>query len=132
MAEDGRLDKVKSGLNTLIDTLDDADRLALVEFDDTVQVEATFGATLDRAQLHTIVNGLTPGGGTDIFDGVKAGFDLSVADARDGSSEPRDLSLRRQRDLRQYQHATRSSRWPMATSSAASGSRRSASARTST
>ncbi|HEX7699806.1 MAG TPA: VWA domain-containing protein [Kofleriaceae bacterium] len=79
MAEDGRLEKVKSGLNTLIDALDDTDRLALVEFDDTVQVEANFTATLDRAHLHTIVNGLTPGGGTDIFDGVKTGFDLSVA-----------------------------------------------------
>ena len=79
MAQDGRLEKVKSGLNTLIDALDDGDRLALVQFDDTVQVDASFTATLDRAHLHTIVNGLTPAGGTDIFDGVKTGFDLSVA-----------------------------------------------------
>ena len=79
MAEDGRLEKVKSGLNTLIDALDDGDRLALVQFDDTVQVEAPFAATLDRAHLHSIVNALTPAGGTDIFDGVKTGFDLEVA-----------------------------------------------------
>ncbi|MEO8846337.1 MAG: VWA domain-containing protein [Kofleriaceae bacterium] len=79
MAQDGRLEKVKSGLDTLIDTLDDTDRLALVQFDDTVEVEANFTATLDRAHLHTLVNALTPGGGTDIFDGVKTGFDLSVA-----------------------------------------------------
>lgn len=79
MAQDGRLDKVKSGLNTLIDQLDDTDQLALVQFDDTVQIEANFTETLDRAHLHTIVNGLTPAGGTDIFAGLQQGFDLSVA-----------------------------------------------------
>jgi Ca-activated chloride channel family protein len=78
MAQDGRLEKVKSGLNTLIDSLDDTDRLALVEFDDRVQVDAQFGATLDRAALHTIVNGLAPRGSTDIYDGLSAGFNLSV------------------------------------------------------
>ena len=77
MAQDGRLEKVKSGLNTLIDSLDDTDRLALVEFDDRVQTDAPFGATLDRAALHTIVNGLTPRGATDIYSGLSTGFNLS-------------------------------------------------------
>jgi Ca-activated chloride channel family protein len=79
MAQDGRLEKVKAGLNTLIDNLDDTDRLALVQFDDRIDVEASFQPTLDRAALHTIVNNLTPRGSTDIFDGLKQGFDLSVA-----------------------------------------------------
>jgi len=34
MASDGRLQKVKAGLNVLIDSLDATDRLAIVEFDD--------------------------------------------------------------------------------------------------
>src|SRR5262249_10212823 len=38
MAEDGRLDKVKLGLHTLIDNLQANDRLALVSFDDTVTI----------------------------------------------------------------------------------------------
>ena len=78
MAQDGRLEKVKSGLNTLIDALDPTDRLALVEFDDQVSVDANFTPELDRASLHAIVNGLTPRGATDIFAGLKQGFDLSV------------------------------------------------------
>ncbi|MBV8759284.1 MAG: VWA domain-containing protein [Deltaproteobacteria bacterium] len=81
MAMDGRLVKVKSGLDTLIDSLANTDRLAIVEFDDQVQVDAPLTAvsTTGRTQLHQIVAGLTPRGATDIFDGLKAGFDLSVA-----------------------------------------------------
>jgi Ca-activated chloride channel homolog len=79
MAQDGRLEKVKAGLNTLIDNLDDTDRLALVEFDDRIDIETNFQATLDRPALHAIVNALQPRGSTDIFDGLKQGFDLSVA-----------------------------------------------------
>ncbi|HEY6037637.1 MAG TPA: VWA domain-containing protein [Kofleriaceae bacterium] len=78
MAQDGRLDKVKAGLNTLIDALDPTDRLALVEFDDQVAVDASFTPELDRAHLHTLVNALAPRGATDIFAGLKQGFDLSV------------------------------------------------------
>ncbi|HEV7555418.1 MAG TPA: VWA domain-containing protein [Kofleriaceae bacterium] len=80
MAEDGRLDKVKVGLDTLIDNLEDTDRLAIVNFDDAVTTDTGFGQTLDRPALHAIVASLAPGGGTDIFDGLHAGFTL-VGDA---------------------------------------------------
>jgi Ca-activated chloride channel homolog len=76
MASDGRLDKVKAGLHTMIDNLHDEDRLALVEFDDQVDIDATFGTTLDRPALHAIVDRLTPRGSTDIFDGLAQGFRL--------------------------------------------------------
>ena len=79
MASDGRLDKVKAGLGTLIDTLGETDRLAIVEFDDRVRTDATFTPTLDRAHLHAIVTALVPAGGTDIFLGLKTGLDLSAA-----------------------------------------------------
>lgn len=78
MAMDGRMTKVQAGLSTLIDNLAATDRLAIVEFDDQVQVDAPL-QTLDRTALHTIVNNLTPRGATDIFDGLQAGFNLSVA-----------------------------------------------------
>jgi Ca-activated chloride channel family protein len=78
MASDGRMTKVQAGLNTLIDNLGDSDRLAIVEFDDQVNVDAPL-QPLDRTALHTIVTGLTPRGATDIFDGLNAGFDLSGA-----------------------------------------------------
>ncbi|HEU0037499.1 MAG TPA: VWA domain-containing protein [Kofleriaceae bacterium] len=77
MAEDGRLDKVKGGLHTLIDNLQAEDRLAIVSFDDVVTLDAPFSSTstLDRAQLHAIVDTLQPRGGTNIFDGLEAGFE---------------------------------------------------------
>jgi Ca-activated chloride channel family protein len=76
MASDGRLDKVKGGLHTMIDNLLDTDQLAIVEFDDQVDVDATFGATLDRPALHAVVDSLEPRGATDIFDGLQQGFQL--------------------------------------------------------
>jgi Ca-activated chloride channel family protein len=73
MASDGRLDKVKAGLHTLIDHLQDTDQLALVEFDDRVDIDAPL-RPLDRPKLHAIVDRLTPRGATDIFDGLQQGF----------------------------------------------------------
>src|SRR5262245_22324412 len=43
MASDGRLDKVKVGLHALVDSLHDEDRLAIVEFDDQVEIDAALG-----------------------------------------------------------------------------------------
>ncbi len=76
MAEDQRLEKVKAGLNVLVDNLKPEDRLAIISFDDVVTFDAPFGTTLDRAQLHAVVNNLQPRGGTNIFDGLKAGFTM--------------------------------------------------------
>ena len=76
MVSDGRLDKVKSGIATLIDNLQDGDRLAIVDFDDRVTVDAPLTAELDRTHLKAIVTGLTPRGGTDIDAGIQAGFRL--------------------------------------------------------
>ncbi len=76
MASDGRLEKVKVGLGALIDNLRDEDRLAIVSFDDLVTIDAPFTATLDRAHLRTVVTALQPRGATNLFDGLKAGFNL--------------------------------------------------------
>jgi Ca-activated chloride channel family protein len=74
MASDGRLTKVKAGLHTMIDHLQAEDRLAIVEFDDQVDIDAALGATLDRPALHAIVDRLAPRGATNIYDGLQAGF----------------------------------------------------------
>jgi len=76
MASDGRLDKVKAGLHTMIDNLHDEDRLSLVEFDDVVTIDAAFRDAIDRPALHAIIDGLAPRGGTNIFDGLEQGFKL--------------------------------------------------------
>lgn len=92
MAQDGRLIKVKGGLHTLIDNLRDEDRLAIVEFDDRVDIDATLGAALDRPALHAIVDHLQPRGATDIFDGLQQGF-LLLGDAPASDRQNRVIFL---------------------------------------
>jgi Ca-activated chloride channel family protein len=92
MASDGRLDKVKAGLHTMIDNLHDEDRLAIVEFDDQVDIDATLGATLDRPALHAIIDRLQPRGATDIFDGLQQGF-LLLGDAPPSERQNRVILL---------------------------------------
>lgn len=92
MASDGRLDKVKLGLHTLIDNLHAEDRLAIVEFDDQVDIDATLGTALDRTALHAIVRRLEPRGATNIFDGLRQGF-LLLGDAPPSERQNRVILL---------------------------------------
>lgn len=92
MSQDGRLEKVKAGLVTLIDNLSDEDRLALISFDDAVTVNAPFGATLDRAALKAQVAKLQPRGGTNIHDGLRAGLDM-LGDAPPSDRQNRVIFL---------------------------------------
>jgi len=92
MAEDGKMDNVKAGLHALINQLGDNDRLAIVEFNDTVQVVAPFGSTLDRVGLGSAVDTLEPVGGTDILSGLQQGFQLDVA-ALDPTRQSRVILL---------------------------------------
>jgi len=92
MSSDGRLEKVKVGLGTLIDNLKDEDRLALISFDDTVTVDAPFAPALDRAALKAAVAKLQPRGSTNIFDGLKAGLDL-LGDAPPSDRQNRVIFL---------------------------------------
>ncbi len=78
MASDGRIDKVKLGLGQMIDGLQDGDRMGIVTFADAATVIAPL-ATLDRTGLHADVSGILPGGGTNIYDGLAAGFNLLPA-----------------------------------------------------
>jgi Ca-activated chloride channel family protein len=60
----------------LIDNIQPEDRLAIISFDDVVTIDQPFQAELDRARLHTVVDQLQPRGGTNIHDGLRAGFTM--------------------------------------------------------
>ncbi len=78
MWEDSRMEKVKVGLHTLVDTLAEGDRIALVQFDDKVDVLAPFGETsTSKELLHSYINSLTPRGSTNIYGGLQQGFELA-------------------------------------------------------
>lgn len=74
MSQDARLDKVKVGLHTLIDELEQTDRLSIVTFSTNVEAIEPFGLELDRPKLHDLVDELVPNGGTNIYAGLDAGF----------------------------------------------------------
>lgn len=77
MWDDQRMEKVKVGLHTLVDNLAEGDRIALVQFDDRVDVLAPFAETPNKPQLHTLIDNLTPRGSTNIHDGLARGFELA-------------------------------------------------------
>jgi Ca-activated chloride channel family protein len=76
MASDMRLEKVKTGLHTLVDNIEDGDRISIISFDDTVTIDAPFTDTVDREALHTTIDRLQPRGGTNIYEGLRQGFNL--------------------------------------------------------
>jgi Ca-activated chloride channel family protein len=76
--DDERLEKVKVGLHQLVDSLGEGDRLALVEFDDTVDVLAPLAETTNKDELHAIISQLTPRGATNIYDGLSTGLSLAA------------------------------------------------------
>jgi len=90
MAQDQRLEKVKQGLGTLVDNLAEGDRIALVQFDDRVEVLSELGN--DKAKLHTIIGGLSPAGSTNIYDGLDKGFQLA-SNAFDAEHQNRVIFL---------------------------------------
>jgi Ca-activated chloride channel family protein len=73
------MEKVKQGLHLLIDSLQPGDRLALVQFDDVIDVLSTLAAPSDAAALHAQVAAMYPRGATNIYDSLAAGFEVAVA-----------------------------------------------------
>lgn len=90
MSEDQRLEKVKTGLNTLVDNLADGDRIALVQFDDRVDILAELGN--DKARLRSIISGLAPRGATNIYEGLQTGFSIA-SNAFDSERQNRVIFL---------------------------------------
>ena len=82
MAEAGKMDYAHQGIKLLVEALGDADTFTFIAFDD--RVETLFGPApvVDKAALEAIVDGVQPRNGTDIFDGLEAGYKaaLSVGD----------------------------------------------------
>jgi Ca-activated chloride channel family protein len=79
MLEDGRMDKVKQGLHILIDSLEPGDRLALVQFDDVVNVLNTLDAQTTPEALHALVDDMFARGATNIHGGLQQGFEIAIA-----------------------------------------------------
>ena len=68
-----KIEKTKQAAMQLIDQLTAQDNLALVEFDDTVEVLFPSQHVVDREALKAQVNRIQPGGSTALYAGVETG-----------------------------------------------------------
>ncbi|MCY1057946.1 VWA domain-containing protein [Nannocystis sp. SCPEA4] len=74
---------VREGLLRMLDALDPADRITLVDFDTTARVMTEYVTGSDPALIQAIGE-LEASGGTNIYDGLRTGFELMAAHADPG------------------------------------------------
>lgn len=70
-----RLDKLKIAAHQIIESLSEADRLAMVSFSDRAEVLIPAGPVADKTALRAQVNLMRADGGTEIFHGLQAGVE---------------------------------------------------------
>jgi Ca-activated chloride channel family protein len=80
-----KLDATKLGLHTIVDQLDEGDRVTLVSFSDTARIEvpSTITDASGRATLHSAISSLGVEGATNIEAGLMLGYG-SVGEHDDG------------------------------------------------
>lgn len=74
---------VREGLLRMVDALDPSDRITLVDFDSDAEVKVEYITGADPALVQAI-NNLEADGGTNIYDGLRTGFELMAAHADPG------------------------------------------------
>ncbi|MCK2217841.1 von Willebrand factor type A domain-containing protein [Actinomadura sp. ATCC 31491] len=74
MAEAGRLDLVKSALDTLLDQLAPGDQVSIVSFSDQAEVLASMTPLTARGELKAAVDRLVTEGGTNLESGLVTGY----------------------------------------------------------
>ena len=92
-AGDNKLGFVRDGLEQLIDALRDDDQISIITYSDTARVEFPMSeVSLNRGELREIIRGMTPDGGTNIYDGLELGYQ-TVFDAYDSGRQNRLIFL---------------------------------------
>ncbi len=74
MADEHKLDFVKSAVISLLDHLGPNDVFSLIAFDDTAQILVPAQRGANRARIKQQIAALAPGGGTNIYDGLSLGY----------------------------------------------------------
>jgi Mg-chelatase subunit ChlD len=74
MEAEGKLDAAKQAARQLITALHPTDIFSLVVFDDEAQVLLPARPMKDKRHASGVVSNIMPGGGTNIFDGLRLGY----------------------------------------------------------
>jgi len=77
MARDGRLELVKDSLRKLVLALGRGDSIAVVTFGDTARVVLPPTRATDEAAILRAIDGLQPGGSTNLEAGLELGYSLA-------------------------------------------------------
>jgi Ca-activated chloride channel homolog len=109
MADAGKMEYAKQGVELLIDGLGEADTLTFVVFDTSATTLFGPARVTDKAAIKAIVSRVQPGSGTNIYDGLEMGYKaaLSAGDetqdrrvvfltdglANEGNSDPASIEL---------------------------------------
>lgn len=74
MAEAKKLEYVKQGLKLFCDALMEGDLLSIVTFDNSVSLARAPSPLSDGESLADLIDGIQPGGGTNLHGGLMAGY----------------------------------------------------------
>lgn len=69
-----RIDKVKSAAGMIVENLASRDRIAIISFSDRAEVVVPATQPKNKPALISKIQGIMPSGGTEIFQGLSAGF----------------------------------------------------------
>jgi len=95
MGEADKMEFVKVGLKLMVETLDDNDIISIVSYDDSPKVEiAPVHATKEnKPKLLAVIDGLTPGGSTNLHAGMVQGFEQAMKNITDSEAIHRVMLL---------------------------------------
>lgn len=70
-----RMDRVKTAAKQILDQLGDQDRLCIVSFSDRADLLVKSEPVSEPNHIRSLINTITPKGGTEIYHGLNAAFD---------------------------------------------------------
>lgn len=74
MAGRGKISNAKMAAKELVNLMGPQDTLSLVTFSSTAKVHAPSGPVVDKTWLSSVIDGIRPEGGTNLYDGITTGF----------------------------------------------------------
>jgi len=95
MGEADKMEFVKVGLKLMVDTLDDNDIISIISYDDSVKVESppVHATAENKPKLLAVIDGLTPGGSTNLHAGMVQGFEQAMKNITDSEAIHRVMLL---------------------------------------
>ncbi|MGZ3473204.1 MAG: vWA domain-containing protein [Polyangiales bacterium] len=74
MGDAGKMAYAKEGLKLLVDALGPDDKLTFIAFSTTASVLYGPAPVTDKTSVKSLIDSITPGGGTNLYDGLQTGY----------------------------------------------------------